>query len=196
MGVSIPAAMAGLCGALAATAALAQPVAQPAHTHTDVAAFRGGPGTLIRVIGRLERETGGRVIEARFSDAGGAPGYFAVVDEGGRIAFLHLQREDGTLTPVSEATRPSWMLHWRGRADLRAAEQAKVPLTQAIRTAEQARGGAPAVAAGVARSASNSTSAVKAYNILVLRDGQAHRVSIDDSTDEVIANPTALAQWP
>lgn len=186
-----------LCGALPlASAAMAQPVAQPSHLDADVSGFRGTPETLVHVIARVERDTDGKVVEARFSNAGGQPGYFVAVDEGGQVAFLRLEREDGALIQVSETTRPSWMLHWRGRADLKAAEQAKVSLIDAVRTAEKATDGAPAVAAGIARSASNPTSAVQAYNVLVLRGGDTHRVSVDDATNEVIADPRTLADWP
>ena len=95
------------------------------------------------------------------------------------------------------ASVPDWMLHWRARADVKAAEQATVPLTDAIRTAEQARAGGLAVAAGIAASASNNASSdVKAYNVLVMRDGDVRRVAVDDSSGQVIADPQALASWP
>lgn len=174
-------------------AALAQGVAQPAHTDTDVSSFAGTPDTLIHVIQRVETMTGGQVVEVRYSDAGGAPGFFAAYAKDGNVSFVRLAREDGVLTAVSEQTRPAWMMRWSGRQDLKAAERAKVTLAQAIRTAEdQSR--APAVAAGISPTAANGASDVKAYNVLVLRDGQTHRLAIDDSTDQVIQDPQALAQ--
>jgi uncharacterized membrane protein YkoI len=77
----------------------------------------------------------------------------------------------------------------------RSAEQAQTPLAQAIRTAEQARN-APAVAAGIARGASNPGADVQAYNVLVDQNGTVRRVSVDASTGQVIADPQALAGWP
>lgn len=84
------------------------------------------------------------------------------------------------------------MLGWRSRADVHFVERARVSLASAIRTAEKSQHGAPALAAGIARSASNPDSGVHAYTVLLDVDGAVRSVSIDDSTGEVIANPGAL----
>ena len=46
---------------------------------------------------------------------------------------------------------------------------------------------------GIARSASSPESDVHAYNVLVAVDGRASRVAVDDSTGQVIADPSALS---
>ena len=79
---------------------------------------------------------------------------------------------------------------------MRFAQSAKVPLSQAILTAEQADDNAPAIAAGIARSASNPESDVHAYNVLIDADGTTRRVSVDDSTGQIISDPGMLSDWP
>jgi hypothetical protein len=69
---------------------------------------------------------------------------------------------------------------------------AKVSLADAIRTAEASEDGAPAVVAGVARSASNPTSDVHAYMVGILKNGDLQRVAVDSKTGLVIANPSML----
>jgi hypothetical protein len=84
------------------------------------------------------------------------------------------------------------MLHWRAREDVELAEKAKVRLVDAVRTAEAAADGAPAVAAGIAASASNLENDVPAYNVVVLRGGRTHRIAVDDQTGDTIADPRAM----
>ncbi len=176
--------------------ALAQSVAQPGYAKGNIAAFHGTAASLPDAISKIEHATGGKVVEIRFTDVGGVPGYHVVVAKGGDVQFMHLEAPTGRLTAIQETTLPAWMLNWRGRADLRFAETAKVPLSDAIRTAEQADDNAPAIAAGIARSASNPDSDVHAYNILLDRDGAVHRRAVDSATDQVIADPGALSEWP
>jgi uncharacterized membrane protein YkoI len=180
--------------AISAGSAIGQPVAQQAHPDEDFSAFAGTPDTLVRVIAHVEHANGGRVLDIRFSPSGGEPGYVAAVDLGGQVMFERLAREDGQLSQVSEHDQLTSMLHWRARADVELAENAKVSLVDAIRTAEGEANEAPAVAAGIATSASNPTNGVAAYNVLVLRDGNTHRISVDDQTGEIIANPRAMGQ--
>lgn len=181
-----------LCGA----GASAQLVSQQPYTKADLSTWTGAPDTLPRTIQRIEATTGGRVLEIRYSDRDGMPGFRAAVAKNGGVTFLRVAMQNGSSVEMTEASVPDWMLKWKARADVAAALQASVPLTDAIRTAEQANGGAPAVAAGIASSASNTTSDVQAYNVLTLRDGEVRRIAVDDKTGQVIANPRALAGWP
>jgi hypothetical protein len=68
-----------------------------------------------------------------------------------------------------------------------------VPLSQAIQTAEAAQG-APAIAAGMARSATQSD--VHAYNIMLDDKGSLKRMAIDSSTGQIIADLSGFEQWP
>jgi hypothetical protein len=148
------------------------------------------------MIGKIETTTGGHVIEIRFTNADGTPGYRAVVDHGGQLEFMRIAASNGAAVEIANSNVPDWMLHWRDRKAAEIARQAKVPLVEAIRTAEKSADGAPALAAGVAASATNPSTDVKAYNVLVYHDGDVVRVAVDGDTDQVIANPQALASWP
>jgi hypothetical protein len=186
------AAVAVSCGA----GAFAQSVAQRPYTKADLSGWTGNPDTLPHVIHRIEATTGGRVLEIRYTDGEGTAGFRAAVAKNGGVTFLRVATQGGSALEMSEASVPDWMLKWKARADVVQALRASVPLTQAVRTAELANGGAPAVAAGIASGASNPTSEVQAYNILIFREGDVHRVSVDDKSGQVIANPRALADWP
>jgi uncharacterized membrane protein YkoI len=181
-------------GTLAFTgAAIAQPVAQSSVMKGDViATFHGDQNTLISAIGKIEQSSGGKVLEIRYSPRQGAPGYHAVVAKGGQVSFVHLDASSQKITPVDANSSEPWMDNWRSRSDVKLAGKAQVPLVEAIRTAQQFKSG-PAVAAGIARSASNPESDVHAYNVLVAVDGRASRVAVDDSTGQVIADPSALS---
>ncbi|MDB5394249.1 MAG: hypothetical protein JWM91_1755 [Rhodospirillales bacterium] len=176
--------------------ALAQHVAQPAYEKEDISSFHGTADSLPSAIGKIEGATGGKVIEIRFTSSNGMPGYHVVVAKGGEVQFMHLEARSGKLTTTHENMVPVAMLKWRGKADVHFAETAKVPLSVAIHTAEQADDNAPAIAAGIARSASSPSSDVHAYNILIVRDGTVRRRAVDSDTGEVIADPSALADWP
>jgi uncharacterized membrane protein YkoI len=180
--------------ALSAGAAAAQSVTQPPRPAADMKGVTGAPGSLAGMIGAIERTTGGRVIEIRLTNADAMPGFHAVVARGGRVIFVRIAGQADAVE-LDGSSVPDWMLHWRDRTDVKLAEEAKVSLADAIRTAEQNAEGAPAVAAGIAPTASNPTSDVQAYNVLVDRHGAVQRVAVDDETGDVIANPRALA-WP
>lgn len=182
-------------GAGATAQPAAPPTSQPAHLNADLGGWTGGPDRLVRIINHIEQATGGRVLEVRYTDRDG-PGFRAVVDEHGRIAFLRYGADTGDGVQLTETSVPRWMLHWRDRQNVHLARNASVSLADAVRRAEQAEGRAPAVAAGLAPSATNSDTEVKAYNVLLLRDGATRRIAIDDQTGQVIADPQALGGWP
>jgi uncharacterized membrane protein YkoI len=179
----------------ASPVALAQQVSQPAYAQGDISAFHGTANSLPSAIAKIEGGTGGKVVEIRFSGANGMPGYHAVVAKGGQVQFMYLEPQSGKLTVAQENVVPVAMLKWRGKADVGFAETAKVPLSAAIQTAEQADGNSPAIAAGIARSASNPDSAVHAYNVLIVRDGNVRRRAVDSDTGEIISDPSALSDF-
>ena len=96
------------------------------------------------------------------------------------------------MVSIAAASAPDWMLKWNQRADLKWDRRTEAPLAEAIRTAEQADN-APAVAAGIATSASNPDSDVHAYNIILDTGGATKRVAVDASTGQIISDPSALS---
>jgi uncharacterized membrane protein YkoI len=181
---------------LADPSAFSQDIAQPSAVKGDISGFHGTTQSLPDAISKIERATGGKVVEIRFSDADNMPGYHAVVAKNGQVQFMHLEAQSGRLVTVRDNTLPVWMLSWRGQAELRVAENAPVPLSEAVKTAEQADNNAPAIAAGVARSASSPANDVHAYNILMDRGGSVQRSAVDSATNQVIADAGSLSQWP
>lgn len=182
-----------LSAALLATSALAQSVAQPAYTRADLSKWNGTPQTLIHMIRAIHQSESGRVLEIRYTDKDGMPGFRAAVVHAGRVKFIRVAATGADTVELTQTSLPDWMLRWKSRADIHMDKAAKVTLVQAIRTAEMADGGAPAIAAGIAPSASNPNSDVQAYNVLVLRNGAVKRFAIDDRTGQIIANPSALS---
>ena len=182
----------GLCLYPAATLVSAQTIAQPGSFNGDIAAFRGDQNTLVNAIQTIEQSTGGKVLDVRFSNAKGVPAYHAVVLKTGQIQFFRLAELSKTAIELDASSTPVWMLGWRGKTDVHYAKAAKISLSNAIVTAQQSRN-APAAAAGLARSVGNSDSNVQAYTVLLDDHGHVHSVSIDMTTGEVIADPSALS---
>ncbi len=177
-----------------AGAAFAQGVTQKDYTNANVSAFHGDANTLVQAIRTVEQTSGGKVLEIRFTDAGGEPGYHAAVLKDGQVEFMRLEQKSGKLTPIDEKSRPVWMLNMHSKDYIHDAETAKVPLSEAVLTAEKSFDNVPAVAAGIAMAA--ATSDVHAYNVLLDQRTGTHRVAVDANDDEVIADPQALAGWP
>jgi uncharacterized membrane protein YkoI len=163
------------------------------YPSTDVAAFHGNQKTLTHAIKKIEQSTGGKVIEIRFAVDHGTPGFHSVVAKGGEVEFAFLKQSSGKVVPIN--THPDWMLKWQQRTDVQLAESAPKSLSQAIQAAEKSKS-APALAAGMARSASSPTSDVHAYNVLLDYKGSVKRVAVDSSTGEIIEDPQALETWP
>ncbi len=184
------------CLASLANIALAQQVSQPAFTNADISAFHGNDNTLVNAIALIEQSTGGKVIDIRFSNTtNGMPGYNVVVVKAAQIQFFHFEERSKHVIELDASSKPVYMLNWRGKSDVHFAQQAQVSLSTAIQTAEQSQPGAPAMAAGIARSASNPESEVHAYNVLLNRSGSVKRVAIDSATGQVIADPSALSSF-
>ena len=85
------------------------------------------------------------------------------------------------------------MLTWRHQKRAAIVAGARVSLADAIRTAEASQGGAPAVVAGIARSAAKPSSDVHAYMVGILKDGKLLPVAVDSDTGQRIENPEVLA---
>lgn len=176
--------------------AVAQEVSQSPSTHyaaADVAAFHGNQDTLTTAIHDIQQSTGGTVLEIRFAQHNAKPGFHTVVAKSGQVEFGRFDQASNSVKPIE--TRPDWMLKWEQRTDVRIAKNAAVSLTQAIQTAE-ASANAPAIAAGIARSASDPSSDVHAYNILIDSNGSTRRVAVDSATGAIISDPGALEGWP
>ncbi len=183
----------GLCLYALVPIASAQTIAQSGSINGDIAAFHGDQNTLVNAIQAIEQSTGGKVLDIRFSNAKGVPAYHAVILKAGQIHFFQLAELSKNVIELDAASTPVWMLGWRGKADVHYAKAATVSLSTAIRTAQQFRKGAPAAAAGLARSVGNADSDVQAYTVLLDERGSVRSVSIDMSTGEVIADPSALS---
>jgi hypothetical protein len=175
--------------------ALAQSVAQPgAASVGDVSAFHGNANTLVNAIQATEQATGGKVLDIRYANASGTPSWHAVVLKGAQVQFFRMEQLSRKVIELDASSKPVWMLNWQGKADVSAAKQASVSLSTAVSTAEQQKNGSPAVAAGIARSASNPESDVHAYTVLVVEGGvRVKSVSVDSSTGQVIADASALS---
>jgi uncharacterized membrane protein YkoI len=183
------------CGGLMAQTAWAQSVAQPSFYSGDVAAFHGDSHTLIDAVQALHDSSGSRVVDIRFARQDGAPGFHVGLQKDGRFTDLHIDELSKRVVAIESASEPDWMLSWNKRAQLRFDRKATVSLAQAISTAEAAHDNAPAIAAGIATSASNPSSDVHAYNVILDIDGHTQRVAVDGTTGQIIANPEALSGW-
>jgi hypothetical protein len=171
-------------------------LAQPGMLGSDVAGFSGTDQSLVQALDMFQRLSGGRVIEIRYAPSGGQPGYSAVVAKGDRIEYYSLLDPESRLVTIDEHSLPDWMLSWRQSRELHFGETAPVRLATAIGTAEREDHGAPAIAAGIARSAADPLSDIHAYNVLVDDAGTERRVAVDDATGKVITDPQAFESWP
>jgi hypothetical protein len=158
----------------------------------DVTGFSGDANTLPNAVSNIESLIGGRAAAITYNNFSGAPGYEVILAQGSNVKFMQLDKPASNAIEISEASLPSWMLTWRNQRREVAVEAAKVSLADAIRTAEASQGGAPAVVAGIARSASNPNSDVHAYMVGVLKNGHLQRVAVDSQTGSVIVDPSAL----
>jgi uncharacterized membrane protein YkoI len=181
---------------LAAGAAAAQTVGQSAGYGGDLSAFHGGSRSLLGMLSTVQGATGAKVVEIRFSDRQGAPGYDVVLLRGKDVTFMHMDEKGGDQLQIESASAPTWMLKWRQRRVLTLDRKAHVPLAQAIAVAQDAYPSSPAVAAGLAWASANPQNAVSAYNVLLDDHGRARRVAVDSTTGQIIADPQALGAWP
>jgi hypothetical protein len=163
------------------TPAFAQQAAHPAATSKQVRT-----GDLARAIAAAEQFSGGKVVEIRYRNRGGIPGFDAVAAKGGTFSHLRIDIPNNAVTAISQSEIP-WRATWELKADARSLTKAKVSLAQAVTTAEKLSG-SPAVDAGVAAPLQVGSD-IKGYNVEVMQDGAPQRVVIDASSGERIANP-------
>jgi hypothetical protein len=157
----------------------------------DVHGFSGDPKILPDAVNKIE-SLGGRVAGIAYNNVAGTPGYGIIVLKGSEVRFWRLDKPTGDAVELTGASVPSWLLTWGEQRRATAVKDAKVSLADAIRTAEASERGAPAVVAGIARSAANPTSDVHAYMVGILKDGRLTRVAVDSQTGSRISNPDAL----
>ena len=180
-------------GSLAAAApSLAQTLKVNQDINIDVTGFSGDPKILSDMVTKIESLNGGRVAAITFDNVAGAPGYTAIVLNGSDVRFWRLDNPTSDVVELIGASIPSWMLNWKAQRRANAVKVAKVSLADAIRTAEASKKGAPAVVAGIARSAANPTSDVQAYMIGILKDGRLERVAGNAQSGRRIEKPEAL----
>jgi len=185
----------GVCLWLLTSVTSGQQVSQPSFTNQDISTYHGDSNTLVNAIAVIEQSAAGKVIDIRFASTNGTPGYNVVLVKGAQVQFFHFEQQSKHVVELDASSKPTYMLNWRGKADVHFAQTAQVSLSTAIQTAEKAHPGAPAMAAGIARSASNPESEVHAYNVLLNRGGSVKRVAIDTVTGEEIADPSALSSF-
>jgi hypothetical protein len=191
--------MRALLLALAMTSSLAAGAPTLAQTLTvnpnfviDVTGFSGDANTLANAVSTIESMNVGRVAAIAYNNVAGTPGYGVILTQGSDVTFKRLDMPTGKPVEISGAQVPTWMMSWRNQKRAAVVQAAKVSLADAIRTAEASQQGAPAVVAGIARSAANPNSDVHAYMVGLLKNGDLHPVAVDSKTGMVIANPSAL----
>ena len=145
---------------------------------------------LTDVTARIEAKTHGRVMDIRYQDWNGKGAYDAVVARGDQVSTVRMEARTGKMMRVASSQTPDWALNWEKRADIRSAKKAMIPLSAAIRTAEDAAH-APAFEAGFAKPLTPDSD-VLAYNVELMLHGQPQLMAVDATTNEVIANPSAL----
>lgn len=167
-----------------------QPPKNPAESNAPGDPWANQTNTsLTDAIAAVEDAIGGKILEIRFLKGIGK-GYEAVVAKKHELINVRENPLTKHVTVITVEETPAWMLDWKLRADIRSIEKAKVPLAEAVKTAE-AIAHAPAIDAGLAKPLTPDN-AVLAYNIEVAKNGKPERVVIDATTNSVIANPDGL----
>jgi uncharacterized membrane protein YkoI len=171
--------------ALAAPKLLEHPEPLSALGNLDTASV-----SLPAAITRIEANTGGKVMNIRFDDAGGTPVYNAVVVTPDKVGVARLDARTGDLSGFDHDQVSDQSFDWEHQRDLTSFAKATTPLSTAIATVEQIAG-TQAVNAGLATPLT-PVNDVLAYNIEVVKNGRVERIAVDANTDEVIADPNSL----
>jgi hypothetical protein len=178
---------------------LAQTIKVNPNLVIDVTGFSGDANALPSAVSNIESQAQGvRVAAIAYNNPVGTPGYGVILvqpqgqGQEPNVRLMRLEKPEGQAVEIREASPPAWMSNWRNQKRANIVQAAKVSLADAIRTAEGSQQGAPAVVAGIARSASNPTSDVHAYMIGILKNGRLQPVAVDSETGLVIENPSAL----
>jgi hypothetical protein len=159
----------------------------------DVTGFSGDASILPSAVSHIESQNGIRVAAIAYNNVGGTPGYGLILTQGSKVRFVRLASPSSDVVEITQGSLQSWMLNWQNQRRVDVVQDAKVSLADAIRTAEASQRGAPAVVAGIARSASNRNSKVHAYMVGILINGTLQPVAVDSETGSLIANPSALS---
>jgi uncharacterized membrane protein YkoI len=146
--------------------------------------------SLPTAIATIEAKTGGKVMNIRFLDAGGASVYEAVVLTSDKVGLARLDSQTGVVSGFDHEQVSDQSYDRKHQGDLNSFAKATTPLSTAIETAEQFSG-TPAINAGLATPLTPDND-VLAYNIEVVKDGRAEEIAVDAITDQVIADPGAL----
>jgi hypothetical protein len=186
-------ALATVGGLVAGASTFAQTFTVNSKFVINVTGFNGGPNTLPDAVAAIE---GGRdstrVAAIAYNNNAGTRGYGIITVQGSKLTLFRLEAPNGRAVEISEKVAPPWMLNWRNQKRAAIVRTAKVSLADAIRKAEASEDGAPAVVAGIARSAANSSSDVHAYMVGILKKGNLRRVAVDSETGSVIEDSSAL----
>jgi len=175
---------------LAGTAFAAPQLLEHAEPLSALGNLAPSSASLPTAIATIEAKTGGKVMDIRFVDAGGAPVYEAVVVTPGNVALARLDVGTGVVSGFDHDQVSDQSYDWEHQRDLRSFAKATTPLSTAIATAEAAAE-APAVNAGLAAPLTPDNN-VLAYNIEIVKYGRVERVAVDATTDQVIVDPSAL----
>ena len=147
-------------------------------------------GALAHAASALESATGGKVLEIRLANTAGAPAFEAAILKDADVLYVRIQAPDEHVTRIDVSDLPPWLIDFHLEAYERTASKAKVPLDEAIVSAE-ARALAPAVDAGVAKPI-GGTNAVPAYFVQTAKGGRQQLLAVDAQTGSFIANPDEL----
>jgi uncharacterized membrane protein YkoI len=148
------------------------------------------PGALAHAAMVMEQGTSGKVLEIRLADQKGAPVFEAAVKKDDGIVYMRIESVSGNVTQIEVAALPAWLLNYHLEAYMRSIDKAKVPLTDAIMTAEE-HAAASAVGAGLAKPLSG-TNAVLAYYVETIKGDRRQLTAVDAQTGAFIANPETL----
>jgi uncharacterized membrane protein YkoI len=113
-----------------------------------------------------------------------------VVVTPGNVGTAQLDARTGNVSGFDHDQVSDQSFDWEHQRDLTSFAKATTPLSTAIATVEQLAG-TPAVNAGLATPLTPDND-VLAYNIEIVKDGRVERVAVDATTDQVIADPSAI----
>jgi len=128
-------------------------------------------GALAQAAAALEQSTGGRVLEVRLANAGGAPAFEAAIAQHDAVVYMRIESPGDNATEIKVRELPPWLLNYHMDAYVRSISKAQIPLDEAIVKAE-ARDSAPAIDAGIAKPLSG-TNAVLAYFVETMKGPRA-----------------------
>jgi uncharacterized membrane protein YkoI len=138
----------------------------------------------------LESSTGGKTLEIRLADEKGDPAFEAALAKDDAVVYMRIASVGDNVTEIQVKDLPPWLLDYHMEAYLRSVNEAKIPITVAIAKA-QARAGAPAIGAGIAKPLSG-TNAVLAYYVETIQGTRRKTLAVDAKSGNFISNPDSL----